>query len=331
MKLTYLYILIFMLWACHPSDEKKAYLETFRFKDEQFDQLIEKQFLSEKNCQLIFTGNKGNYSSAKLSYAKIFAHSFLQDICSKDVPGSVLDLFQQPPMGSKDALSLGQFNHGTRKVKSLDNQVATYALIYSLGQRESNGNFNEGRDLTANNTQALTEEAGLVQVSANSLNLKGKTEHTKLFLRRLFQDYVIKLSKMSDQGREDFCLIKVLGNDHESKNFDTSGKRLQNLFQEGECSNVSSTLKDINFSLTDNIALCFRNLTKECPSFAIKYGGGVARIRRDHNGPLKLHEEFGESVDQKYLKPYLEPACHNLFKSIVREKDKLCVSSNLKD
>jgi hypothetical protein len=71
-------------------------------------------------------------------------------------------------------------------------------------------------------------------------------------------------------------------------------------------------------------------LNKECPGFSIKYGAAVSRIRRNHNGPLILHEEFKSNVNKKYLKPYLKPACHSLFKSIAENKDKICADMNLK-
>jgi len=323
-------ILLVFLCSCLPNKEKIS--SNTRQQDElknahaNLDLIIETQFMNEKTCQSVFTGNKGNYASAKPSYGKVVAYSLLQDLCGIDSPGSVLDLFQQPSLGNKDALSLSQFNYGSSKVKSTDNLMATYALMYSLGQRESNGNFNEGRDLTASNTGALTEEAGLFQISANSLNLKSKKDQYRLFLRKLFQDYLKTLSRMNESHQAKFCLLNVLGEDHESKSYDTSGKRLNTLLEKGSCSRIKSSLKDINFTLDDEMAACFRDLTKTCPSFALKYGGGVARIRRDHNGPLILHEEFGEAVDPKYLKPYLEPACHNLFKAIIKDRKKLCKS-----
>jgi hypothetical protein len=285
----------------------------------QLDKLIDASFAKEASCGKVFTGNAGNYTTAKLTYARTFAYSMVQDLCLADKPGSIPDIFQQPSMNKKDALSLEQFNKGSSDKKSQKNLIATYALAYVLGQRESGGNFSEGRDLSASNSEATTEEAGLIQVSANSLNLKGTKLEAVYFLRSVFQKFVTTLSDMKQADKTKLCLSDKLTGDNESRYFDVTGKRLHELFESGDCNDLSETVRNLQFKITDTVAGCFRNLNKECPSFAIKYGAGVSRIRRDHNGPLILHEEFKKDIDPKYLKPYLVPSCHEVFQTVAKQ------------
>jgi hypothetical protein len=66
-----------------------------------------------------------------------------------------------------------------------------FVLLTGLGMRESSGRYCEGRDMSANNTQADTAEAGLFQVSYNAArtqlmrNLiaayRGKTDFLPIF------------------------------------------------------------------------------------------------------------------------------------------------------
>lgn len=294
------------------------------------DEIIDGAYKNDESCRKVFTGNGGNYDDVKLSYVRTFAYSMAQDICSGEEEGNLSSIFQQPSLGNKDALSLSQFNGGSTSEKSLDNMVSTYALTFTLAQRESSGNFSEGRDMSANNSQALTEEAGAIQVSANSLNLKGPTKETEFALRKIFKKYVDDLSGKSQQDQSVLCLNDKLSGPNESKNFDVTGGNLNRLFEKGDCSGLKSKMEDVGYGISEKVAGCFRNLNKECPGFSIKYGAAVARIRRNHNGPLILHQEFKSNVDKKYLKPYLKPACHSLFKSIAENKDKICADMNLK-
>ncbi|HEX8262624.1 MAG TPA: hypothetical protein VF547_07105 [Allosphingosinicella sp.] len=66
-----------------------------------------------------------------------------------------------------------------------------FALLMGLGMRESSGQHCEGRDMSANNVSAATAEAGLFQVSFNSIDAHPG-------LRSLFQAY---------QGSTDFSDI----------------------------------------------------------------------------------------------------------------------------
>ena len=300
-------------------DKKVAVEENKDKKDlTDFDRLIEESFVTDESCSKVFTGNAGNYATAGLPYARTFAYSMLQDLCSEDVPGSILNIFQQPSMNSKDVLSLSEFNKGSSTSKSLDNLATTYAISYSLGQRESNGNFSEGRDLSATNTSALTEEAGLVQVSANSLNLEGTQTDSVYFLRHVFQYFIKSLANTTKADKVHLCLADKLIDDTESKIFDTEGDSLHKLFESEECKDVENNVSDLHFSVSNKVSGCFRRLNKECPSFAIKYGAAVSRINRKHNGPLILHKEFKKGTKKKFFKPYLVPSCHELFQGIAK-------------
>jgi len=65
---------------------------------------------------------------------------------------------------NKDALT----NYGIK-----GNLKNTYAYLIGLGMRESSGDYCEGRDMSAKNYSASTSEAGLFQISYNSISAHG--------------------------------------------------------------------------------------------------------------------------------------------------------------
>lgn len=287
----------------------------------KIDEMILTAFDSDPSCKKVFTGNKGNTTTAGLPYAKTFAYSMIQDMCNPS-NADIGNTLSEPSLSSKDAMSLGLFNKGSKSSKSVDNLATTYALMFALGQREADGNFKEGRDMAANNKSAVTEEAGLFQVSANSLNLG--TGKKKQFLRGIFKSFVDELSSKSSSEKGKLCLVDKVSKTKETRR-PASANDLQTLFSSGLCRNAKSNMKEISFS-SSKVSGCFRNLTKSCPSFAIKYGAGVARINRHHNGPLITHTEFRKKgyKSSKFYKPYVKPACHGVFRSIASNKEKIC-------
>lgn len=306
---------------CH---ELGMAITTFQLQDAgEVDKLIQAAFSSDPSCKTVFTGNAGNTTSAGLPYAKTFAHSMIQDMCNPN-KAQVGDILSGPSLGSKDAMSLSIFNTGMKKEKHLDNLATTYSLMYSLGQRESDGNLNEGRDMSANNKSMQTREAGLFQVSANSLNLYGKTPETKYFLKGIFKSFVDDLSSANKEGKEKICLNNKLVGTKETRS-PASSDDVNTLFSSGVCKTTKSHMKTVRYS-SIKVAGCFQQLTKKCPAFAIKYGAGVARINRKHNGPLITHQELhGMGLTEKrFKKPYLKPACHGVFKALVANKAKIC-------
>ncbi len=287
----------------------------------EIDQMIEKAFNADASCKKVFTGNKGNTTGAGLPYAKTFAYSMIQDLCNPEVANIGKNL-SSPSFGSKDALSLSLFNKGSVSGTDPKNLATTYSLMYSLGQREADGNFKEGRDLSGNNKSAETVEAGLFQVSANSLNLgSGKT---KGFLKDIFRSFVGRLSTQSSSEKASLCLNAKLRGTKETRS-PASSDDLQSLFSSGSCKGSASIVKASSYR-SSRVATCFRKLTKACPSFAIKYAAGVARVNRAHNGPLVTHSELRRRglKSAKYHKPYLKPACHSVFKSIASNKSMIC-------
>jgi hypothetical protein len=289
----------------------------------EIDQMIETAFNSDNSCKRVFTGNKGNTSTAGLPYAKTFAYSMIQDMCNPEMAGIGKNL-SMPSFGSKDILSLSHFNKGSTSKSDPKNLATTYALVYALGQRESDGDFKRGRDTSANNKSAATEEAGMFQVSANSLNLgKGKTEG---FLKNIFRSFVGELSKSNSSKKGELCLTSKIQGTKETRSPATEND-LQVLFTSSSCKGAASIVKSSKYSST-KVASCFRKLTKSCPSFAIKYAAGVARVNRAHNGPLVTHSELRSRglKSAKYHKPYPKPACHSVFQSIISNKSKVCAA-----
>jgi len=298
-------------------------LDTRQIKDDQFvDGLIEQAYLQDKSCRSVFTGNAGGYSDVKKSYTRIFAYSMIQDICAPVGRDQISQALQLPKMGTQDALGLKQFNNGAKSEASMDNLITTYSLTYALGQRESDGNFREGRDITAQNKSLKNEESGLTQTSANSLELNASFPLQKTYLKDVFRNYVTQLSTMTIQKRENFCLT------NQAKYL--QGPKLHELFNDGDCSKILGTIKSDDYPVNSAVSKCFRELHKQCPSFSIKYGASVTRIDRRHNGPLYTHEELVNKglTARKYAKPYMKPSCHSLFNSIAVNKEKICQQIN---
>lgn len=286
------------------------------------DEIVDEAYAKDPSCKKVFTGNKGDYAYPNKAYARTYAFSMAQDMCTA---GAVQEVLSSPPMGPKDALSLPHF---AKTDTSNDHLVATYALTFSLGMRESNGNFGLGRDRSASNT-GIAEEVGLTQTSPNSLHLKGKPGTASEFLlREIFRSYINDLSKIGQAEKASLCLNDKLANSSQNKNFDIHGGKLHELFESGSCKGVdetvNSSIKFLVSNSTTGLNSCFRTLHQQCPGFSIKYGAAVARIRRDHHGPLYLKSEFSKKAAAKYFKPYLKPACHLLFNSLVNNKENIC-------
>jgi len=281
--------------------------------------LVDKAYAEDKSCRNVFTGNKGGYSIVKKSYTKAFAYSMVQDLCAPEKHNFFSEAFQLASMGQNDVLNLSVFNKGTSSKKDMSNFISTYAITYALGQRESDGNFKEGRDLTAGNKSLSTEESGLTQTSANSLELNAKSPLSKYFLKNIFKAFVTDLSKLEQKDRDNSCLIQ-----HNGENTSVGLKSLFDIG--GDCNKIIKDLESEDYSVSTNVAKCFRDLHKNCPSFSIKYGASVVRVNRKHNGPLVTHEELVRKglTETKYAKPYMKPSCRSLFDSIAKNKETIC-------
>jgi hypothetical protein len=135
----------------------------------------------------------------------------------------------------------------------LDNSVAgpdtlrhLFVLLAGLGMRESSGTYCEGRDKGADNKTAETAEAGLFQVSYNSIDASP-------ILSKLYEAY---------QGSDGF--IDIFREDVSP----CDAEQLKNWGDDGEEG------KD------------FQGFTKACPAFAVEYAAVALRHIRTHWGPI---------------------------------------------
>jgi hypothetical protein len=123
--------------------------------EELLNQFVDQAFAADAACQKVFTGNKGNTTSAPTQgYARSFAKSFAQDVCSPLHEDVYRVQSAGPGKTATDALARGAFSKYLgpySKPGSIENVAATYRMSYALSFRESSGNFQEGRDTSANN------------------------------------------------------------------------------------------------------------------------------------------------------------------------------------
>jgi hypothetical protein len=134
----------------------------------------------------------------------------------------------------------------------IDTLRALFVLMLGLGMRESSGQHCEGRDMSADNVQADTCEAGLFQASWN-LSYFNEDESQKLF------------DQFSQAKPCPQCLLEV--------------------FAEGvECSSADWS----NYG--SGIGAEYQNLAKTCPQFTVEFCGVGLRYAKDHWGPIKRFE-----------------------------------------
>ncbi len=306
------------------------------------EDIIAHSYKNDPSCRTVFTGNgKKHWSDEKksetpdISYAKVMAYSMAQDMCEQNELSKVFE----KRYGKNDALSselFGELKDGTKK--SVNDHASTYALMYALGQRESSGNFNQPRDPSRSNL-GITEEAGLTQTSANSLNLKSEPREIDGLMKRVFRNYVTKLSSMKNQQeRASFCLSDKLAGNKQTKeitisgvnrftskkiDYDTQGSALQELFstKESSCASIAEEIQGDFIVHNKKLKMinCFKDLHKFCPGFSIKYGAAVARTQKNHHGPLKENQS----------KPAPRPSCHMLFNAIATGRDEICKELNI--
>lgn len=216
----------------------------------QVDPNLYKKCMEEKD-----DGNRGSIGS-KPGYLLVMLKSFARSVCRPENDTAKTAMVKGSSNVMKDAL------HGPLKVadirKSLDGSdtredrtlVDDYLLLLGLGLRESSGNFNEGRDESANNFSAKTAEAGCFQSSAN---VKDCVEDSaKVALTDLERSYTgaTKQECMSD-------LTKAA---------------------EGFVPDASKSGED------------FQTALKTCPALAVEHAAITIRHCKDHYGPLKRDE-----------------------------------------
>ena len=133
---------------------------------------------------------------APIGYIQGMAVAFAE-ACEEFVGGDdVAIAIAAPPLGN-DAQDVLDWYHATLANAALplkdpiDRLTAIFVILLGLGMRESSGKHCEGRDMSAENVTAETAEAGLFQVSHNSIRAHA-------LLQRLFDRY---------HGRDDLLTI----------------------------------------------------------------------------------------------------------------------------
>lgn len=135
-----------------------------------------------------------------------------------------------------------------------DPLVQNYSLLLSLGMLESSGMYNEGIDRSASNTNGITTEAGLFQVSYNSVN-------PSQVPNRIYDELMTRYNRGQDATA---CMT--------------------GLFQ------LDQRLSKNTKSFGSGAALEFQNAMKSCPAMAAEYMSILLRRDVNHNGPLKREE-----------------------------------------
>ncbi len=305
--------------------------------EELLNQLVDQAFASDASCRKVFTGNKGNYSSAPTQgYARSFAKSFAQDVCSPLHEEVYRVQSAGPGNTATDALARSAFSSYLAPYKaggSLENLAATYRLSYALSFRESSGNFQEGRDESANNKTYETEEAGAFQVSANTLNFSNTDPEGVRARRRIFAHYLDVLSA-AKSAKDPAALARACDLRDKSElppgNRELDANRdflFNSMFSEGQpCERLRASVQGDpeNLRTVDSYrGTCFMHLQKRCPSFAIKYNTATIRTRANHFGPLKVRSD-GRNYDGK---PPPRPECRAIFDVVIQNREAICGNS----
>ena len=147
-----------------------------------------------------------------------------------------------------------------------------YVLLMGLGMRESSGQHCEGRDMSADNVQSDTAEAGLFQTSYDAHDCDPTFD-------QLFDEY-------SDPVNEPTCYYNAFAEDVECSDDDWE-----------------------NYGSGDGYE--FQRLCKECPAFAVETCGVTLRNLRQHYGPINRKEvELRDEADLMFraVQDYIEEA-----------------------
>ena len=156
----------------------------------------------------------------------------------------------------KDALNLyrGDFERlgMSNEEDGIDTLRHLYALLLGHGMRESSGRHCEGRDLSADNVQSDTAEAGLFQTSWNA-HSASDPEFTNL------------MDEYSDPANTPICYLSHFDDDV-------------------ECSPSEWG----SYGSGDGRA--FQDLCKVCPAFAVESCALTLRNLANHYGPIIRHE-----------------------------------------
>jgi hypothetical protein len=124
----------------------------------------------------LLTHNWKDRGRAPRGYAKGMAVAFAETYRALKASDAVAAAMAVPPAGvpSRDVLDWYAAALTTAGIgeapTAADRLVQLFTILIGLGMRESSGKHCEGRDMSANNASADTAEAGLFQVSHNSID-----------------------------------------------------------------------------------------------------------------------------------------------------------------
>jgi hypothetical protein len=305
-----------------------------------FNKLLEKHYSS---CRRVFTGNgRGGRDQADPQYMAALGLNFLRQSCRcEDSP--IKKALIRPLGNGNDVLTQARFQVKSSLAEGHEEDqrlVNLYAILFTLGQRESSGNFAAGKDGSAqwfaSTAKKRQWEAGVFQLSADSLTLDGvkssKTlPNTEPLPKQIFVNYLKSLVNASPSDQQLICDLNILGGSKDSPKSKSDGSGLHRLFNFfGNCRAAlvrAQKMNQTNLALGlnsthDNTVDCFRSLQQECPAFAIEYTAVVSRINRRHWGPLL------KSSETRVDKPYLVPGCTKFFEELVLRKNEFCELNN---
>lgn len=183
--------------------------------------------------------------------------------------------------------------------------IQNYSLILPLGMIETDARYWKGLDESRGDLgggedgggtpAAETIEAGLFQVSANSLNLGHG------IMKDIYED-------LKSRYAED---LKEILSSHDVSPANPTDKRscLLDTFKEG-LSDAPDTTGAVEAGGGSSAE--FQKIMKACPAFAADYMAALARVSFEHNGPLK----------RKYAQP--RESCIQIMDEIVQQKDSVC-------
>jgi hypothetical protein len=303
-------------------------------------------YSNHQSCREVFTGNgyrarKKTGGTAKVSqqYMAVMGLNFLRQACRCE-ESPIRQHLVKSPTSANDVLSQNRYHlNGKAPRTEKELLVNEFAVLYTLGQRESSGKFNEGRDLTMTNvfTKSKQWEAGVFQASADSLELDvSKTDPNQSksmqsvgppLTKQVFANYLQTLtSSTSLLDRRLACDLPVLAGNSANK-VDVDGSDLHDLFgRRGACSKTVARISSrsklnptrISSSNSEDVN-CFRGLNKSCPAFAIEYAAVTTRVNRMHWGPLR---KLGSET--KFNRPYIVPACAGFFEELYENRGNFC-------
>jgi len=204
-----------------------------------------------KNGKRVGRMSSGYFYGMMLTFSKAVCK--VKDAKSGDLYSAILTS-PAGKMARNDTFAHKNFVNSLQGDPPKDPLVQNYSLMLSLGMLESSGMYNEGIDRSASNTNGTTTEAGLFQVSYNSVN-------PSQVPNRIYDELMASYGRGQDGVA---CMTGVFKIDQRlSKNTQSFGS---------------------------GAALEFQNAMKSCPAMAAEYMSILLRKDVRHNGPLKREE-----------------------------------------